>query len=403
MKPIKAVFFTSMIFLFGSLLIGQVLRTQPGPRPATVCGKVAVTEFYLANNNGIGVPAWSVITGQQYKLRMTIQNCTRSNLHNVVTTIDRDGAPWQISTFDFPAGATQTKEVSWTAEEGRHRFVAKIDPEGLLNEIRLERLDNTKTLTVSPQGVNTSPAITPIVDRELDYVKALNAGSGFPQGVSEGINTCTRLGVDDAQGSHPYVFGQPGVVFIADCPGLPNALTQGGRANPEAYKNFELKNGWKVKSISLKFSTNREDPTDWHQTLAQAQSAQERRDHHHNFSLDAAPAVGSTAPFLKAHLGVVGGAFLKVYVKIIIEGPANADPYGDAVLTPCGSDPTGNPAHDYVRVPVSSGGTICVLKADVVDCGSKYACATAGDCDPASVCVVTGCGNRCLVPKPPLP
>jgi hypothetical protein len=397
MKSCKAAFLITIILLCAGSVAAQVVRRQERPQPATLCGKVAVIDLHLMKRDGTGVLPHLVIIGQQYKLKMTMRNCTQSNLSDVPFTIDKNGEQWQFSFVNLPAGGTQSVEVNWVAQEGRQRFVGRIDPWTQLNESTGERIDNAKTLDVSPVGVRVTipgQVLVPLETQELDYLKAKNTGAGFNQGVSEGLNVCVRIGVDDSQGSHGYETGQPGVVFMAECPALLGVVGTGGSANPEAFQNFRLQNGWKVKSFSVRFSTNKEDQSDWHDSLSDAQSNDERRRAMQSFSLDIPPSVGTDNPQMKAHIGVKPGGFLKVYVKVIIEGPAGTDPYG-AQGNPCGSG--------YTQLRTSSGEARCVSQSDVDNCSGGYSCVNNSDCALGNVCVDTRCGKRCVREKPPIP
>lgn len=147
--------------------------------------------------------------------------------------------------------------------------------------------------------------------RYLDFRAAQQAGATFQHNIHASSGPAHRLGVGDwldrdwaGQWNDP----KPGVVFqaVPAWPGL-----HGVKANPEAYKNFRLKNGWTIKSIARQ---------NW-------RAGKTRFRFHHQ------PTIGSDDPYMHVLVSTDGGGLvtpgLKVGIAILIEGPRGRDPYFD--------------------------------------------------------------------------
>jgi hypothetical protein len=146
--------------------------------------------------------------------------------------------------------------------------------------------------------------------RFLDYRAAKEGGATFHHNIEQPTGLYHRLGVGDwldlnwtGQWDDP----QPGVVFQAAEINL--SLTS-LKANPEAYKNFKLKNGWTIKSVTRR---------NW-------RTARTGFRFHHS------PVIGSDDPYMHAHVhtepgGLPSNDFVKVGIAIMIEGPIGLDPY----------------------------------------------------------------------------
>jgi hypothetical protein len=393
MKTQRTILLVAIIISLVDSISAQVLGERRPPPQVGLCGKVSITDFSFTANTSSGQPA----VGQSVPIKLTIQNCTNQQLSNVPFTIERNGQQWTFSFANLPPGGSQTFMVSWIAEEGEHRFVAKLDPWEQLGEAITERFDNSKSFTITPFVPAGRTILTGAVTIDLDFNKAMAAGGLFSdEQAANSLSSCSRLGVENAQTSPNYGIGQPGVVFVADCSSaniLGLNLSTGGSADPEAYKGFRLKNGWRVHSITLRFSTNKEDPTDWHNTLEEAQSASERRNQTQGFQLTSPPAVGTNEPVMKAHIAVKPGGYLKVYVRVVIVGISGTDPYGDSLSCRDGFVPV-----------ITSNGTVCASAADVTRCSTQTSpidnilgsCSSNTDCVTGYVCSRVPCNGRCV-------
>jgi hypothetical protein len=88
-----------------------------------------------------------------------------------------------------------------------------------------------------------------------------------------------------------------------------NSSLNGLKANPEYFKNFTLKNGWKVK-----FAVVRDDGV-----VAGVGRG--------NWSWRTQPAAGSTNPYAQIHLACEARTDCQVYLTVVIEGPPRANPF----------------------------------------------------------------------------
>jgi hypothetical protein len=146
--------------------------------------------------------------------------------------------------------------------------------------------------------------------RFLDYRAAKEAGATFHHNIEQSTGPYHRLGVGDwldATWTGQWDDPKPGVVFQAyEAFGSVNGL----KANPEAYKNFRLKNGWTIRSVTRQ---------NW-------------RTGRTGFRFHQSPVIGSDAPYMHAHVhtetdGLPTNDYIKVGIAIMIEGPRGRDPY----------------------------------------------------------------------------
>jgi hypothetical protein len=91
------------------------------------------------------------------------------------------------------------------------------------------------------------------------------------------------------------------VSFWVNCELYP----QGAKANFEAFTNFNLKNGWKVKSYEILNPKTADGSWNW----------------------VVPPNNGSPNPYSKLHLWVNAGVKVSLKLKILIEGPEGTNPY----------------------------------------------------------------------------
>lgn len=176
-----------------------------------------------------------------------------------------------------------------------------LDSANALREPEWLRTDNHASLRVRSLAV-----------QDLDPARARAAGAVFSHNV-DGQAFCNRLGVGDWQDrSWDSWEGTPratGVLFMADCtatPAFPVVLpNSGGKADPEAYKDFTLKNGWVIRSAEL-VNVDRLNA---------------------DFRWISPPKIGTSDPYIKAHLAADPGEMIKRGVRIVIEGPAGTNPY----------------------------------------------------------------------------
>jgi len=147
-----------------------------------------------------------------------------------------------------------------------------------------------------------------LMTRFLDFRAAKEAGATFHHNIEQPTGPYTRLGVGDwldHEWAGTWDDPKPGVVFQA----VPAFPLVGVKANPDAYKDFRLKNGWTVRSISRQ---------NWRSGTSV------------RFRFDQPPVIGSDNPFMQVHLEA-GHApnFIKVGIALLIVGPRGSDPYFD--------------------------------------------------------------------------
>lgn len=152
--------------------------------------------------------------------------------------------------------------------------------------------------------------------QQLDPARAREAGAEFHHNPVESPLPYQRLGVGDWQDSDWTPDGwehgrRVGVVFQADPPWVPTPTPEPLgfiEANPEAYVNFRLKNGWRVIAVDASHVWN------WADTA---------------FNLEG-PVIGSDDPYMKANIrSAATNTVNRVGVVVLIQGPAGTDPYQD--------------------------------------------------------------------------
>jgi hypothetical protein len=182
--------------------------------------------------------------------------------------------------------------------------VGSVDPQLTLGENADRLANNTLRMRRQPpQRVMPAAQET----QELDYMRALNNGAHFNHNISSGTQFCSQIGV--FQWEH-------GVVFRLDCP-------LGGTAQPEAYKDFRLKHGWRIKSIGIKNIRESDSGSFAGQPYG-----------HTSFDWLVTPST-IDSPYMKVQINGEKAAYLEVGVSVVIEGTAGTDPYAD---NPCPND-----------------------------------------------------------------
>lgn len=222
-----------------------------------------------------------------------------------------------------------------------------VDPQNTQAEDSVRQANNVR-MAVFALPVHEAPKL---VTQELDYRKARLNGAVFPDNI-ESRQGCTRIGVNDWQDRSwsPAAGRKDGVLFRILCVG-------GGVASPEAYKDFRLKNGWRVKSVDSPSFVSNGRGTGFRVTFPP--------------SLDA--LVGTDNPYIHAH--IFGGAAgdIAVGIRIFIEGPEGTDPYVDGSACKSGCSLSSS-------VCLSSAGS----GSSAYQCGTHRDCALNFGCDSLS-------------------
>jgi hypothetical protein len=284
------------------------IRINPGPPACTVDDKVEVTEF--------AVDPAQVRTGQSVTAKMTIKSKCPSGTADL-------SVPWKIfldnriisnGTARIAAGGVAHVTAAWTAATGSHLFFGGAEPANEKNRSNNSSQDVViNVVQTSADTTNGTGNPPPQLETQfLNYQKAKGAGGRFSDGVEQ-PNDCRNSGQfnpgafsQNYDGTEPHVDpNDKAVVFSIICDSL-----FGARANPEAFSNFTLKNGWKIKAIE-------NPPTVVYESrLGTA-----------NWQWVSRPTIGSDNPYMKMHLVSTLQQAVTVYIKVTIEGPAGTDPY----------------------------------------------------------------------------
>jgi hypothetical protein len=209
-------------------------------------------------------------------------------------------------------GASQTVGAHVNVGPGVREYFARVDPDDILHEPIVQRANNESRLKLTiPQASRDQappPGSTPPKETQLlDYQKAKLNGAQFADGF-EGPTNCSNRAQLDVNGPDQFAqcgeFPRPpaGVQFQMGC----GAALTGGRATPEAFTNFHLKNGWRVKSYEV-VGVVKSNGADW----------QWRK----------TPSVGTDDPSMTMHVWANVREQVCNTVKVTIEGPAGTNPY----------------------------------------------------------------------------
>ena len=259
--------------------VGRVPIPRQSP-PAPSSDKVQVTDFSITPT--------APVSGGPVTVKMTIKNLTNGVLN----------IPWRIATTTVVSnvkenvGGGSSFEVSarWTATPGQQHFFGDADPDNSLQEPQPVRRNNTKGLdfNVAPRRVT----------RVFDYAKFRQARAGGSLGLT--IDP-PGLAASCTETSTPQDPGQPTeeLGFRVGC-----SFPFGATGNFEGL--FALHNDWKVKSVDL---------------------VRENKTGNAGWRWDDKPLPGDTRPHLKIHFWVQPGGQVSVFLRIVIEGPEDKDPF----------------------------------------------------------------------------
>ena len=282
-------------FMMPQAARGQVRRPDSGAqaekKACTADDKVAVTAFSLDPSQPN--------QGQSVTATMTIRNkCPEGTaVLSVPWKIYVDSQMIQTGTTKISAGNTADVTASWRAVAGSHHFSGSA-----YNNTVPDVIINVPQRSADTMGVsNEQPQLE---TQTLDYQKAKQAGAGFAHSPDGPTGTCDygQMDLAEAYKSHSVFGPGPGVVFFVVCTNPPPT---GARANPEAFTNFTLRNGWKIKDVLT----------------------EQKEKHSGDWQWVTRPRKGDNNPYMKMHVWSYPSGWLYVIVKVIIEGPAGTDPY----------------------------------------------------------------------------
>ena len=243
------------------------------------------------------------ILGQPVVLTLTIKNLCNTSLTGVGWSIRASYSSETLSRGIqenlLPGSSIVVTGQLTPSAHGEHRFTAEIDWSNILGESAEGQRNNVKTISFNVPTATPAPNNAVRVEMEtqvLDVDKAKLAGARFNQGV-ESSSACRFLGVFNSKtavGNWP----NSSVGFVAEC-------IAGGRATPEAFVDFRLKNGWVVKEYM------------------EIRSVQSNGD----WTLLTPPRLGSNVPYMKAHLWASALGEARLILKVVIQGPRGTNPY----------------------------------------------------------------------------
>ena len=229
------------------------------------------------------------LVGRPLKVYMKVKNPGPNTVTSLPWKISNRGSVVGSGNMSISPGREREVSASFTpAAAGNLQIIGEADSDNALSEPASQRSDNKKELNVQAAQPATA---------WVGYLKAKGAGAEFNNNVVSGV--CPQLGV----GSETQLHGDDvDVLFRASCFGSPT----GGHAQPEAFRNFKLKNGWKVKQ-AIGEVIQKELRAGWTWMIQ--------------------PAAGSDDPFTKVDISANPNATIVVHLHIIIEGPENTNPY----------------------------------------------------------------------------
>jgi len=221
--------------------------------------------------------------GDRVTVKLTIKNTGTGTVANVPWSIEADNQRVGEGTEgSVTAGSSFTKTAQWTATAGKHQFSGDVDLQ--------KTLKNTAPPAARIKGLEVTVAAPKLATQLLDNRFAKNAGAQF---------------ADNPETLGCIVFGPLDLGYTQKVNFEVNCIARpvGMKTNPEAFKNFTLKNGWTVKSFGV--SDDGKVNAGWSWTVKPS----------------------GNNPYLKMHLWANAHAAITVFVKVWIEGPEGTNPY----------------------------------------------------------------------------
>ena len=250
--------------------------------------------------------------GDVVTIKLSIRNSGQSAVAQVPWSIHWNTANQTLAQGVQPnvaLGAVFEVTASWRAVPGEQLIQGYVDASGkTFNNAapvakRIANLPLTiAQISASTQGTTPAPGSAPKLETQvLNFQKAKEAGAVSVSALMPGAPVaCSTFGIHEEQSVSASNSGRGSVYLDWSCVGA-------GTATGEAFKNFKLKNGWKIKAISQ--VAYRE--TTWQYRLR--------------------PQEGTNDPHLIAEITTSSGSFL---ILIDIEGPAGTSPYLGQVVNP---------------------------------------------------------------------
>lgn len=223
----------------------QIVPGRPATVPLTSAPAAPIVEIVELS----ATPAAPKV-GEMVTIKLSMRNAGTTTVANL---------PWALQWHtggQTLAQGTQTNvgpgarfEVtgSWKAVAGTQLMKGYIDPANTIkNGAPITSRIRDLTLTIAQISASTlgTAAPAPVMETQrLDYSKAKNAGAGSSAVLRPGAPAaCAAYGVNEQDTA---ALSQVGSVYLnLDCVG-------GVTVDVEVFKNFRLKNGWKVKSSGI--------------------------------------------------------------------------------------------------------------------------------------------------------
>jgi hypothetical protein len=151
--------------------------------------------------------------------------------------------------------------------------------------------------------------------QELSLARARAAGATFNL-LGQSVGACHEIGVKDGATEEFVENRHVGANFWLNC-GADATLSipslTGGTATLEAFKDFTLKNGWKVKDVTVSF------PFEFNEHVLDSNSRV--------FKWLTRPQESGTDPYIRVFLSANAGEVMMAKIAVTIEGPSGTDPY----------------------------------------------------------------------------
>ncbi len=254
----------------GLILFSGAAAAQPKPRELQPkMPEVAPSLDKVQMESFVTEPATIPPGATQILLRVTVRNVTNAGgaagfvLNGLKLKIFRtnpqpDVLELESMVNNLGPGTTQSFGARVNIAPGLREYFARVDTDDTLHEPIVQRANNERRLKLTIPLVTRDQAAAPgsapqMETQLLDYDKAKRSGAQFANG-GEGPTLCdgrTQMDVNDSNylAAAGYFQKPPsGVFFQMDCE---HSAGTGGRATPEAFTNFHLKHGWKVKSFDF--------------------------------------------------------------------------------------------------------------------------------------------------------
>lgn len=247
--------------------------------------------------------------GDQVTARFTIKNAGSGVVATVPWIINiapRSRTPFMAQGEKANVRPGTSFDVTFTWEATAGVTIANAHVGRILNSTAPPEAQQREQRIFVAEGAvtqNTVGAGAPkIVRQVLNYQKARAAGARFSHSV-EGVGGCAEIGQYDRGGTTASVmFSATGCIYMGDL------------ATPEAFTDFQLKNGWKIAGGAGTITVSpvgQSGNSDWQWTQR--------------------PNEGGINTAMKMHIWSVALGGIVMAVTVMIEGPEGSDPYAASV------------------------------------------------------------------------